>query len=163
MSNESSQDNSHRPSKKMLAIVAVTLIGILAVAVIAVLAWQNQNQPFPTPAVFPIMEGNFTVNAGSYKDYNFTVPSDFSRVWVGGTFTVSDGAVSGIRVYIMDSANFTNWQNGQIANNYYDSGQANSGNVTTTTLLSRTYYLVFDNTFSAASKNVTSDVNLLLL
>ena len=166
MSNESSQDNQdnpHRANKKLLVIIALAVIVIVVVSLFVAFSLQNQNQPLPTPVVQPIVSGNFTVNAGSYADYNFTVPSYFSEVWVDGTFTVSDVVVNGLRVYVMDGGNFTNWQNGQTANRYYDSGQVSSGNVTTTTLPSGTYYLVFDNTFSAVSKNVTADVSILLL
>ncbi len=166
MPNESRPTNPvepHKTNRKLLTILAVVIIVILAAALIAAFARQNQQQPFPTPAVQQIVPGNFTVNAGSYTDYNFTVPADFSRVWVYGTFTVSDSAVSGINVYVMDNGNFTNWQNGQTANTYYDSGQVNAGTVNTTTLPSGVYYLVFDNTLSTASRNVTADVGLLLL
>jgi hypothetical protein len=159
----SNQVNPHKTNKKPLAVAAVAVIVILAAALIAAFAWQNQQQPYPTPVMQQIVSGNFTVNAGSYADYNFTVPADFSRVWVSGDFTVSDGTANGINVYVMDVGNFTNWQNGQTAGKYYDSGKVNEGTVTTSTLPSGTYYLVFDNTFSPASKNVAADVGLLLL
>lgn len=163
MSNETSPDNQNprKTNNKLLAIVAVAVIVIVVIG--SIIALSNQPQPSPTPVVQPIAEGNFTVNAGSYTDYNFTVPADFSRVWVYGSFTVSDTAINDMQVYVMDTVNFTNWQNGRNANKYYDSGRTNASTVTTATLPSGTYYLVFDNTISAASKNVTADVGLLLL
>jgi hypothetical protein len=163
MSNETSPNNQNprKTNKKLLAIVAVAVIVIVVIG--SIIALSNQQQPFPTPVVQPIAEGQFTVNAGSYTDYNFTVPADFSGAWVSGSFTVSDSAVNGIVVYVMDDGNFTKWQNGQTANTYYDSGQVNAGDVTIAELRSGTYYLVFDNTFSAASKNVTAGIGLLLL
>jgi hypothetical protein len=159
MSNETAPNNhvnSHRANKKLLAAAAVAVIVIIAGSSFAAISWQNQNQPLPTPVVQQILNGDFTVNAGSYADYNFTVPSEFSKAWVDGTFTVSDDAMNDIIVYVMNGGNFTHWQNGGSVNKYYDSGQVGAGDVTTMILPSGTYYLVFDNTFSATSKNLTA-------
>ena len=160
--NETATNSStSKPNRKIVAAAAIAVILILATALIAVFAWQNHQQPYPTPAVNPIVESTFTVNAGSYKAYNFTVyPRDTSS-WVDGTFTVN-GNVEGINVYLMDSGNFIDWTNGQPAYRYYETRLAKAGGVGTDIAFSSgTYYLVFDNLFSESSKNVTATVNYL--
>jgi hypothetical protein len=153
--------NASIQKKKLVVAAATVIVLILAVALIAVFAWQNHQQPYPTPAVNPIVESTFTVNAGSYKAYNFTVyPRDTSS-WVDGTFTVN-GNVEGINVYLMDSGNFIDWTNGQPAYRYYETRLAKAGGVGTDIAFSSgTYYLVFDNLFSESSKNVTATINYL--
>ncbi|MEM3880591.1 MAG: hypothetical protein QXD19_02460 [Candidatus Bathyarchaeia archaeon] len=75
-----------------------------------------------------------------------------------GTFTVSEGMET-IKVYIFDSAGFMDWQNSGNASSYYNSGEMTSSNITATLVSPGTYYLVYDNTFSLISKNVTAQVN----
>jgi hypothetical protein len=147
-------------------IVAAVVIAIIAVAAILLAAFylQNRTNPASTPVVSVIVDGNFTINPESYVYYNFTVYSGPSNTIIGttvqGTFSVSDGDENTIRVYIMDGANFDDWKNGLDSNKYYDSGQSNAGDVTVATLSSSgTYYLVYDNTYSAVSKSVTTQVS----
>lgn len=147
-------------------IVAAVVIAVIAVAAISLAAFylQNRNKPASTPVVSVIADGNFTVNSGSYVYYNFTVYSGPTNAIINdtvqGTFSVSDGNEDTIRVYIMDRANFDDWKNGLDSNKYYDSGQSNAGSVTVATLSSSgTYYLVYDNTYSAVSKSVTTQVS----
>jgi hypothetical protein len=105
-----------------------------------------------TPPIYPIVDGIITVNASSYKDYNFTVPSGSSQSEVQGTFTVSGGNENDIKVYIMDSTNFANWQNGQNASSYYNSGEATNGTIAVTLYSGGTHFLVYDNTFDTSSQ-----------
>jgi hypothetical protein len=161
-SGENTANNStFKPNRKIIAAATIAIILILAIALIVAFAWQNHPQPYPTPAVNPIVEGTFTVNAGSYKAFNFTFyPGDTSS-WVDGIFTVN-GNVEGINVYIMDSGNFINWTNGQTAYRYYETRLAKSGGVGTDIAFSSgTYYLVFDNLFSESSKNVNATIDYL--
>src|SRR3972149_6649673 len=141
---------------KILVALAVVTAAIVFVGALAVFLNQNNIRPFCTPYVGVIVDGNLTVNAGSYEYYNFTVPSGEPNSKVEGTFTVSGS--NDIKVYVLDSANFADWQNGREANMYYDSGELSSGNVTAELPSSGTYFLVYDNTFSTTSKNVTTQV-----
>jgi hypothetical protein len=88
-------------------VLAVMIIAIVAVMLTAFVTL-NGIHPVSTPAVEVIVDGNLTVNSGSYMYYNFTVFSQHVEPAVQGTFTVS-GIDQKIRVYIMNSANFTNW------------------------------------------------------
>jgi hypothetical protein len=148
-----SQSNRHKADKMLLAIAVI--IVVITATVLAISFMQSEIHPYPTPALEIIVNGNLTVNASSYEYYDFTVSIHISPT-VQGTFTVSSGEK--IRVYIMDSANFTDWQNKRPARMYYDSGESSSGNVTATLPSGGNYVLVYDNTFSATSKKVTTQV-----
>ena len=110
-----------------------------------------------TPPIYQIAVGNLTIDSNSFKAYNFTVPS--------GTGSISDifsCSLSTIRVYVMDSSNFVNWQKeyhlGLNISSYYDSGQVTNGKIDNLLLHSSgTYYLVYDNTNDALAKIVNSD------
>jgi hypothetical protein len=141
----------------LVAIVTVTVIAVAGL--LAAFFMINEIHPVATPVVWDIVHGNLTINAGSYERYNFTVPSGASDVHVDGTFTVSGGNGNTIKVYVMNNANFADWQKGSNVSMYYDSGELNSGNVAATLPSAGTYYLVYDNTFSAISKNVTTWVD----
>jgi hypothetical protein len=80
---------------------------------------------------------------------------------VGGSFTVSTNDESGIKVYVMDDTNFVNWQNGHAFSTYYASGEVKAGDIYAEFTSGGTYNLVFDNTFSATSKSVDSEVDVL--
>jgi len=55
-----------------------------------------------------------------------------------------------IYCYIMNSGNFTNWENNQQAYFIYNSGQVTTAKATISLPGPDTYYVVFDNTFSAS-------------
>lgn len=104
-----------------------------------------------TPPIYQIVTGNMTINANSFKAYNFTVPSGAGSI--SDTFSCNGT----IRVYVMDSENFANWQNKQIALSYYDSGQVTNGKIDNLALPSSgTYFLVYYNNNDTTAKTVTS-------
>jgi hypothetical protein len=140
----------------MFLAIAVIII-VATAATLAASVMLNKTYPPSTPVTEIIVDGNLTVNSGSYVYYNFTVFIGHLHPTVQGTFTVS-GNDQKIRVYIMDSANFTNWQDTRNASKYYDSGESNSGNITATLPVGN-YDLVYDNTFSATPKNVTTQAH----
>jgi hypothetical protein len=108
-----------------------------------------------------IVNDLITVNANEYEYYPFYVPSGATNVQVQGSFTASGGSVNDIEVLIMGSTDFVNWQNGNQASAYYDSGQLTTSSFDA--LLpsgQRTYYLVYSNTFSISQKNVNTQANL---
>jgi hypothetical protein len=112
-----------------------------------------------TPPLFVIVDEFVTVNASSYKSYNFAVPSDAATVNIDCTFAVSGSSENKIKVYIMDSTNFANWQNGQNASSYYNSGEATNSSISITLHSAGTYFIVYDNTFDTnTQKNIDTRV-----
>ena len=106
-----------------------------------------------TPPLNEIATKPATLKAGTYQAYNFTIPS--------GTGQIIDiyNATVPIRVYVMNSADFTVWQNGQPANSYY-SAQASNGYIDNVRLpLSGVYFLVYDNSDGATTVTVNSQAN----
>lgn len=141
--------------------IAVLLLVIIAVVVAVSLMNSNGGSIIPTTHTTNVVNGLVTVNAGSYEDYTFTVPSGASNIQVTGSFTASGGSGNDIKVYIFDQSDFVNWENGHTANTYYQSGQTTTGTISATLPSSGTYVLVYDNTFSIISqKNVNTEVNL---
>jgi hypothetical protein len=140
----------------MFLAIAVIIIAVAAI-VLAAFVLLNEVHPVSTPIMEILVDGNVTVNSDSYVYYNFTVFSEHVSPTVQGTFTVS-GIDQKIRVYIMDSASVTDWQDTRNASAYYDSGESSSGNITANLPIGN-YALVYDNTFSATSKNVTTQVH----
>ncbi len=121
--------------KRVIVISIVSLI-IIIVLISTTIFFANQIHPFSTPQTYLIVQGNFTVDANSYKAYNFTTPNKISQCQVSGSFSVSGSKPSKIRVYIWDNAAFINWQNGQISQSpqgrtisFYDSGFATKGTI----------------------------------
>jgi hypothetical protein len=154
----STNQSDRRKANKTLLAVAVAIAVVVVAGLLAALFINNDFHAASTPIVMEIVNENLTVNASSYASYNFTVPSSAPTSIVQGTFTVSGGNRNTIKVYVMDGANFADWQNGLNASIYYDSGALSSGNVTATLPSAGTYYLVYDNRFSAVSKNVTTEM-----
>jgi len=152
--NSSGRSKSHKRTRTVALIAAVSVV-IVAILLVAFFI-QISNQPESTPIVVNIVNENVTINAGSYEYYHFSVPVGASSAEVDGTFRVDGGSENVIKVYIMDAANFDNWQNGCNSSKNYDSGTLNAGNITATFTSSATYMLIYDNTFSATSKNVTT-------
>jgi hypothetical protein len=112
-----------------------------------------------TPPFFDVARGEISVNASSYKVYNFTIPSDSTQGQVMGYFETSGGSGNNIRVYIMNSTNFDIWQQGGNATTIYDSGETVTGNISITYDSGGSYFLVYDNTADAIlQKNVTTHV-----
>jgi hypothetical protein len=155
----STNQSDRRKANKTLLAVAVAIAVVIVAGLLAAFFINNDFHAASTPIVMEIVNGNLTVNASSYASYNFTVPSSAPTATVQGTFTVSGGNGNTIKVYVMDGANLADWQNGLNASMYYDSGELSSGNVTATLPSTGTYYLVYDNTFSATSKNVITQVD----
>ncbi len=142
-------------SRNLLAAVAVVVV--VAVVGLTIYLMQNQGHPLPTPALYDIVNGNITVNARSYQYYAFNLSNDADLVpTVSGTFNVSEGET--IRVYVMTTANFTLWQNQNPAQSYFDSGIVGNGTVEANLPMKGKYVLVYDNTFSATTKTVSTEV-----
>lgn len=104
----------------------------------------------PLPHVVPITNGAIVVNAGSYSWYTLIVPPNVTTVNIMGRFTASGGSGNDTVVYILDEDGFVNFKNGHPANTYYNSGKVTQANIAAVLPdIAATYYLVFDNRFSA--------------
>jgi hypothetical protein len=116
----------------------------------------------PSTHTVSIVNGLITVNAGEYEYYQFYVPPGATNVHVRGSFTASGGSGNDIAVLIMDSTEFSNWQNGHQAGAYYDTSQLTTSSFDVPLPSgSGTYVLVYSNTFSFISqKNVNTQANL---
>jgi len=154
-------------SKRTRAIVATTISLIIVAILISTLFFANQIHPASTPPLYLIVDGSFTVDADSYKAYNFTTPTEISQCQVSGSFSISGANPSEIRVYIWDNAEFTNWQGGNISQSqspfgqiisFYDSGLTTNGTIECSPYPGGTYFLIFQNS-STEPQNVTSQTS----
>lgn len=98
------------------------------------------------------------VNAGSYKEYSFTVPSGAKNAHVVGSFIEATG--NDIIVLIMDWTAFVNWQTGHQVSFYYSSGQLTTSDFDVSLPADKTIYVVYSNTLSLTGKTVISKVDL---
>jgi len=140
-------------------IVIITVIAAIAF-MIGYWFFANQSPPFSTPKVSEIIGDEvFTVSPESYVQHNFTVPTYLTFTQLYGSFNTQNSDNDTIRVYVMDSQNFAEWQHGHANTKLYDSGEVKSGQLDLSSLATdKTYFVVFDNTYSANSKNVNATV-----
>lgn len=116
----------------------------------------------PTTHTVSILSGSVALNARSSNYLQFNVPNGATNVVVSGNFMASGGSGNDIKVYIMSSTDFVNWQNGHQASTYYNSGQVTKSNINLSLPGGQSYYLVFDKGFSLlSSKNVSGTINYL--
>ena len=148
--------------KKTRTIVVVTVSLVIVAVLIATVFFANQIRPVGTPPLYLIIDGNFTVEAESYKAYNFTTPTDISSCQVSGSFSVYGSNSSKIRVFIWDNAAFTNWQSGHVSQSplgraisFYDSTLSTNGTISASPYPGGTYWLIYTNN-STEPQNVTS-------
>ena len=142
------------------AIVATTVS--LIIILISIVFFASQIHPVGTPPLHLIVDGTFTIDANSYKAYNFTTPTDISNCQVSGSFSVSGVNSSDIRVFIWDNAAFTSWQSGHVSQSrwgsiisFYDSGLATNGTIQATPYPGGTYFLIYQNN-STEPQSITS-------
>jgi hypothetical protein len=155
------------------------LLGILAVVAIGVVVLVNSNStrtvasdsPASAPSRAPsvryvpisqkIASGQIVVRASGYVQYRFQITPEMRNAHVSGNFNASGGSGNDIEVVIASEAEFTNWINGHQARVFYST----QGRKTTDTFDVRlgpgTYYLAFNNRFSAFTpKDVFLEVDL---
>jgi hypothetical protein len=145
--------------RNIALVVIVVILSIGSYAAIRILTFRPQGTPLTKNVVWGVV----TVNATSYRVYPFSIPSTATWSSVQGTFTVSGDSGNGIRVYIMNATELVNWQNGQAFSTYCSSEETTTGNIVADPPAGETYYLVFDNTFSATSKSVDAKVYVMYL
>jgi hypothetical protein len=152
-------------NKKTKAVVA-TITSLVVVVVILTAIFANQSvTPKSTPLLYRIVDASFTIDPGSYKVYNFTMPSDTTYSGVSGTFNVTTPNSSDFRVFIWDNAAFTNWQAhgaslhlGFGVISFYDSGWSTNGTISSSSYLGGTYWLIYTNN-STKVVNVTTEAS----
>jgi hypothetical protein len=141
--------------------IGILVLAVVVIVVIVALASMGGGGIVPQQHTANIVNGLITVGAGSYNDYQFSIPAGASGASIQGSFTASGGSGNDVIVYVMDSTDFTNWANGHSASAFYNSGQETTGTISAPLTAGETYYLVYDNTFSIiSSKNVQTTVNL---
>ena len=151
---------------KRTKVVAATFISAIVVIAILIVVFDNQTvTPKSTPMLFRIVDASLTIDPGSYKAYNFTLPSEASNTGVSGTFNVTTPNSSGFRIYIWDNAAFTSWQKsgaslhlgfGTIS--FYDSDHLTNGTISSTSYPGGTYWLIYTNN-STKPVSVTSEAS----
>lgn len=123
-----------------------------------ILSKKNSSSP-PIAHTIQIVNGTANVNASAYLDYQFTIPPNASNIHVSGTFTVQGGIGNDIIIYIFDSTNFDNYENGSYFGALYQSSQTTTTPISSNLDSSGNYYLVLDNTFSTTQKTVNIQAN----
>ena len=106
------------------------------------------------------MNGTTIVNASTYRDYVFAIPSNSSSIHAAGTFTVQGNAGNGIIVYIFDSTNFETYEDGGDFGGLYQSTQATTALISSNMDSNGTYYLVLDNKLSTIAQTVNIQANV---
>jgi len=107
-----------------------------------------------------IVNGTFTVPAGTYSTYMAVVTSDMSNARLQGSFTTSGDSNNDIVVLVLDRANFDNWRNGRACTIIYTSGQITTGSLTSYIPVPDTYYLVYAAYSLVSPTDVTTRVDL---
>lgn len=117
----------------------------------------------PQPHIVSITNGALTIGAGAFSWYSFVIPQGTTTPSVTGRFIASGGAGNDVQVYILDDDGFVNFKNGHEARAYYNSGRVTQAAIgAELPNLPATYYLVFDNRFSAITPkavNVNASLN----
>ncbi len=116
----------------------------------------SQNQPL---TMLPIVQQSFTVGAGKYVWYRFTITGQNARVI--GRFQATGGSGNDVEVFILGQDEFTNFQNGHNVNTWFNSGRATVSSINQQ-MPPGAYYLVFSNTFSMMTpKAVNAGIRIL--
>jgi ribosomal protein L40E len=104
----------------------------------------------------------FSVGARSFSYFKFEVPAAARDVAVTGKFSAQGGQANDIEVQLLTEDGFISWQDGYSANTFYNSGRVTQGEINAVLpSTAGTYYLVFNNKFSAKSgKAIQSDLTL---
>lgn len=111
------------------------------------------------PQSYQIVSQAFTLKAGEFRYYKFTIPKSSGSGLVSGNFIASGGA-DDIYVVIINETGFTNFKSGNDYKAYYTSGKVTTDDIEIN-LASGTYYIVFSNAYSILTpKAVNADINV---
>jgi|SRR5471030_755930 hypothetical protein len=113
------------------------------------------------PASQKIASGQIVVRAKGYVQYRFQITPEMRSAHVSGQFNASGGTGNDIEVVIATEAEFTNWVNGHQARVFYSTQGKKTTDTFDVRLAPGTYYLAFNNRFSAmTAKDVFLEVDL---
>jgi hypothetical protein len=108
-----------------------------------------------------IASGQIVVRANGYVQYRFEITSEMRNAHISGQFNASGGTGNDIEAVIAKEAEFTNWVNGHQAHVFYSTQGKKTTDTFDVRLAPGTYYLAFNNRFSAlTSKDVFLEVDL---
>jgi len=108
-------------------------------------------QELPQPIIKqPLVNDTLLVQANSLSWFEIKIDTSMMKNYeLKGEFVATGGSGNDIKVFLFDQVNFLNWKNGHDAPSIYSSGQVTAGKINLPFKQSGTYYLVFDNRFSA--------------
>ena len=153
------------------------LLGILAIVIVGAVTLMNSHgntapvgsaaAPARTPSIryIPVTQkiasGQIVVRANGYVQYRFQITPDMRDAHVNGRFNASGGTGNDIEVVIATEEEFTNWINGHQARVFYSTQGRETTDTFDVRLAPGTYYMAFNNRFSAFSaKDVFLEVDL---
>jgi hypothetical protein len=114
--------------------------------------------PQSEPQSHRIVNQAFSLKAGQFSSYKFTIPKSSGSGTVSGNFVASGGS-DDIFVVITNETGLTNLKSGNNFKAYYDSGKVTTDNINVN-LAPGTYYIVFSNAHSMLTpKAVNADIN----
>jgi hypothetical protein len=99
----------------------------------------------------PWVNESFTIEPRKYRYWNITATSQTLNQRITGHFEATGGSGNDVEVFLLDEDGFTNFKNGHSTRTLYNSGKVTAGTIDVPlpfTGDSKTYYLVFSNTFS---------------
>lgn len=101
------------------------------------------------------------VRANGYVQYRFQITPEMREAHVAGRFNASGGSGNDIEAVIATEDEFTNWVNGHQARVFYSTQGRKTTDTFDVRLAPGTYYLGFNNRFSAlTAKDVFLEVDL---
>lgn len=106
-----------------------------------------------------LINGAISLPANHYREYPFNTYDGNTDLSVTGSFVVSEGATSGIEVFLMNQTSFFSWANGYQSNSYFSSGILTSGTINVSLPKGGgEYHLVYSNNFSVSKTVETTAV-----
>src|SRR5213592_1625084 len=129
---------------------------VLVFGVLIVLSFVHAQEQ----AEVPVVRGTFRAEAGQAPYFQFKLSTYYRDGRIVGNALASCGSGNDIRVLLLTAQQFQAWD--VWPSPLYDSGRRQSVVLSVSVSDSGTYYILFDNTFSAvSSKNVQADIRFL--
>jgi hypothetical protein len=156
-------ESRRRLPKKLL------LIPILAFVVILWIVSGRGSEPYSyAPSVIAtkhtqqIVSGSVVASADKVLYYRIPITEHMRDVRITGHFLALGGQNNDIEAFLADEEDFGKWMDRQPFKAFYQSGRTTSGDINVTLPPhNATYYLAFNNKFSAFSaKTINADISL---
>lgn len=99
--------NSEKPKSHTARNIAVTVLVVVIVVAGLIVVLKMRITPVSTPRIVNriLLNGTITINAASRWYLQFIIPSSAAQIQVSGSFEVSGGSFTEVRLYIADEAN----------------------------------------------------------